>query len=162
MNKDVFNQFINHIEFSKFFKYLNIKKEKNPENIKKIKELNTVMNKLKKLQFDTLLEYLGICEAIPSDHMAKEYCMDFISKMAGLHEMLRAKLKNVTMAKDNNEADPKLSDVEKENFDKIIENTKPPKQENANFIHYIYNALRNASIGHVNDFENFWQKEHKD
>ncbi|CAK5087170.1 unnamed protein product [Meloidogyne enterolobii] len=37
MNKDVFNQFINHIEFSKFFKYLNIKKENNPENIKKIK-----------------------------------------------------------------------------------------------------------------------------
>ncbi|CAK5088026.1 unnamed protein product [Meloidogyne enterolobii] len=120
------------------------------------------MNKLKKLQFDTLLEYLGICEAISSDHMAKDYCMDFILKMEGLHEMLRAKLKNAPMEKDKTEADHKLSDVEKETFDKIIENTKSPKQENANFIHYIYNALRNASIDHVNDFENFWQKEHKD
>nr|CAD2184811.1 unnamed protein product [Meloidogyne enterolobii] len=120
------------------------------------------MNKLKKLQFDTLLEYLGICKAIPSDHMAKAYCMDFISKMEGLHEMFEAKLINVTMAKDNTEADHKLSDVEKETFDKIIENTKPPKQENANFIHYIYNAVKNAPIGQMNDFKNLWQKEHKD
>jgi len=31
----------------------------------------------------------------------------------------------------------------KKNFDKIIENTK---QGNSNFIHYIYNAVKNASI----------------
>nr|CAD2184809.1 unnamed protein product [Meloidogyne enterolobii] len=120
------------------------------------------MNKLKKLQFDTLLEYLGICKAIPSDHMAKAYCMDFISKMEGLLKKFKVEFQNAPMEKDNTEADHKLSDVEKETSDKIIENTKSPKQENANFIHYIYNALRNASIDHVNDFENFWQKEHKD
>ena len=50
----------------------------------------------------------------------------------------------------------------KKNFDKIIENTKQSKQGNSNFIHYIYNAVKNASIDQMNDLINFWKKEHKD
>nr|CAD2151788.1 unnamed protein product [Meloidogyne enterolobii] len=47
------------------------------------------------------------------------------------------------------ERHPKLSEDEKENFDKIIENKEPSKQENSNFIHYIYNAVKNASIDQI-------------
>nr|CAD2160375.1 unnamed protein product [Meloidogyne enterolobii] len=56
----------------------------------------------------------------------------------------------------------KLSEDEKGNFDKIIENTNPPKQGNSNIIHYIYNAIKKDSIDQWNDFKNFWKKEHKD
>nr|CAD2185057.1 unnamed protein product [Meloidogyne enterolobii]CAD2206162.1 unnamed protein product [Meloidogyne enterolobii] len=72
--------------------------------------------------------------------------------------------KNSKAENDENQKErhPKLSEDEKKNFDKIIENTKQSKQGNYNFIHYVYNAVKNTSIDQMNDLINFWKKEHKD